>query len=232
MSAFTSNDGSAKVRRIDVHEQQLAVLEELPHSFDRALAAQPAQIPDQIGLRGDLEHHLGAAHAAHGSARERLVAEHLLVVGDDDRVVLDVESAVAKRFAQVGDFLRLLAVLEALRRVRCFPHPAIDLPLETELGIVDDQRAPDEDIEQRGDVLAVNALDLRRHRVLESGGQLGDLRIGGGGRIVLRHVEENEIVVVGERDHQLRRGQRELLLRKSRIASPVVSSTLSSFSQP
>ena len=77
-------------------------------------------------------------------------------------MVFDVETAAAQRLPQVRDLLRLLAVLEALRGVRRFADSAIDLPLEPELRIVDDERAPDEDVEQSGDVLAVNALDLQR----------------------------------------------------------------------
>ena len=99
-------------------------------------------------------------------------------------------------------FFACFAVLEALRCVRRLANSAIDLPLEAKLRIVDDERAPDEDVEQRGDVFSMHALDLRTRRFLEPGGQLGDLRIGRCRRIVLRHVEEDEIVVVGECDRR------------------------------
>src|SRR5205823_9157460 len=127
-------------------------------AFDRALAAEPAQVPDQVGLRGDLEHHFRTSHAPHRSAGKRLVAKDFLAVSDDDRVVFDVQSAVAQRLAQIRKFFRLFAVLETLRRIRGLPDAAVDLALQPQLRIVDDERATDENVEERGDVFAVDTL--------------------------------------------------------------------------
>src|SRR5258705_11628378 len=193
-----------KIRRVDIHEQQLSVLEQLAHSLDRPLATEATQIPDQIRIRGDLEHDLGAAHAAHGAPGKSFVTEDFLAVGDDDWMVLDVEAAGAQCFPKIGDFPGFLPVLQALRGVGGFPDTTIDLPLEAELGIVNDEGPSHEDVEQRRDVFAVNALDLRRYLVLESGSQHGDLGVCRRGCVFLRDMEKHEVVIIREGDHQLR----------------------------
>src|SRR5205085_2821424 len=82
-----------EVRRIDVHEEQLAVLEQLAHSLDGALPTEAAQIPDQVGLGGDLEQHFRPPHAAHGAASQRCVAEHHWAGGDGDWMALAAQPA-------------------------------------------------------------------------------------------------------------------------------------------
>ena len=122
-------------------------------------------------------------------------------------MVFDVQPPIPQRLAQVRDLFRLLAVLEALRGIGRLPHAAIDLALEPQLWIVDDECAPDEDVEQGGDVFAVDALDLRGDSFLQAHGELRDLGISRGRSVVFRNMEEHEVVVVGKGDHQLRRSQ-------------------------
>src|SRR6266480_3656124 len=123
-------------------------------------------------------------------------------------MVLDVEPATAQRLAEVGDFFCRLPVLETLGGVGCFANASIDLALEPQFWIVDHERSTHENVEERGDVFTMYALDLRGNRLLEAGRQFRDLRIGRGGGFVLRHVKEHEIVVVWERDHEPRRRER------------------------
>jgi hypothetical protein len=59
----------------------------------------------------------------------------------------------------------------------------------------------DVDVEQRRDVLAVCLLDLRADVALEARRHLRDLTLRRRGHTARRHVEEDEIVVVREADH-------------------------------
>ena len=93
-------------------------------------------------------------------------------------------------------------MLETLRRISGFPNAAVDLALQPQLRIVDDKRATDENVEERGDVFAVDTLDLGGNRFLQSCGELRDLGVGGGRGVVLGHVEEDEIVVIWKGNHQ------------------------------
>src|SRR6185503_21146691 len=120
-------------------------------TLDRAAATQPAQLPQQIGLRGDVEHHFGASQAPHDTARERFVAVDLLRVGDDDRMVVDVDAALTQARAQVGHAPGAIAFLDAPRGLCGLTNAAVDQPLETNLRIVVDVRASDVDVEQRRD---------------------------------------------------------------------------------
>src|SRR6185503_7848489 len=118
-------------------------------TLDRAAATQPAQLPQQIGLRGDVEHHFGASQAPHDTARERFVAVNLLRVGDDDWMVVDVDPALAQARTQVGHAPGAIAFLDAPRGLGGFANAAVDQPLEPDLRVVVDVRAPDIDVEQR-----------------------------------------------------------------------------------
>ena len=54
--------------RIDVEKKQLVRLEPRLDALDRAAATEPAELPDEVGLGGDVEHHLRAAQAPHDAA--------------------------------------------------------------------------------------------------------------------------------------------------------------------
>src|SRR5206468_1333995 len=145
----------AEVMRVDVEEQQLAGLEVRIHPLDRAAATQPAQLPHEIRLGGDVEHHLGRAQAAHHPTRECLVAVNLLRLGDDDRVVIDVHTALTETRAQVGDAPRAIALLDASRRLRRLAYPTVYQTFESDLWVVVHVRAADVDIEQGRNLIAV-----------------------------------------------------------------------------
>ena len=201
-------------------------------ALDRAAAAEAAQLPDEIRFGGDVEHHFGAAQAAHHAARERLVAEDLLRLGDDDRMIVDVHAAIAQARAQVGDAARALALLDRARRVRRFANAAIDQPLEPDLRIVVDVRAADVDVEQRRDVLAVLRLD-----------PAADVRAAGAPPCSVisfsvaaatpaagtwKKMKSSSLVKLTITRDVLS----DVSSRNSRTAAAVVSSTASSFSQP
>src|SRR3982751_1453247 len=91
------------------------------------------------------------------------------------------------------------------------PHAAVNLALHAQLRVVNDMGPADENVEESGNVFAVDAFDLRRYCLLEAGRDLRDRGVGRRGSIVLRHVEEDEIVVVRKSHHQLRGRQRTLV---------------------
>jgi len=135
LSVFTSNEGSAEVGGSTFDEQQLAVLEQFSHALDRALANRPAEIPYQNRTALQSRTSLPGSSCSAWCREQRLVAEDFLAVSYDDWMVLDVESAVAQRLAQIGHFLRLLAVLETLRGIGRLANAAVDLALEPQLGL-------------------------------------------------------------------------------------------------
>ena len=217
--------------RIDVEEEQLVRLQPRLDALDGAAAAQAAQLPHQVRLGGDVEHHLGAAQAAHHAARQRLVAEDLARFGDDDRVIVDVDGAIAQARPQVRDATRPLAFLDRSRRVRRLANAAIDQPLETDLRIVVDVRPSDVDVEQRGDVLAVLRLDSAADVALEPRHHLRDLVSVAAATPAAgtwKKMKSSSLVKLTIRRDVLS----AVSSRNSRTAAAVVSSTASSFSHP
>jgi hypothetical protein len=123
-------------------------------------------------------------------------------------------------------------VLEALRGVGRFPDAAIDLPLEPELGVVDDERPPDEDVEQRRDILAVNTRSISDDTLSLSPAVSSVISASvAAGVSSCGTWKKTKSSSFGKATISFDVAS-ALFARKSRIASPVVSRTLSSFSQP
>jgi hypothetical protein len=135
--------------------------EPVGHVLDGTRATEPAQLPNQVSLRGDLEHDLGAAHAAHHATRKRLVAEHVAACGDNDWMKLDVHPARADAFTQIRNLACSLAGLDAHRSCNSLADAAIDQSLESNLRIDHDVRSSHIYVEQRRHRLSVLGLDRR-----------------------------------------------------------------------
>src|SRR3954462_1235190 len=99
--------------RVDVEEEQLVRLESRRHPFDRPRPAQTTELPHEISLRGNIEHHFGTPQRATHATSECFVAEDLLSVRFDNRVVIDVDGALANRIAQIRDAAGALQLLDA-----------------------------------------------------------------------------------------------------------------------
>src|SRR5256885_7931040 len=129
------------------------------HPFDCPAPAKPAQVPRQIRLGRDVEHHLWRSEAAHHAAREGLVSVDLLRLGDDDRMIVDIYAALSQTGAQISDTTRAITLLDAPRRLGRFANAAVDQPLEADLRVIVHVRPSDIDIEKRRDVVSMLRLD-------------------------------------------------------------------------
>src|SRR5665647_2471540 len=96
-------------------------------------------------------------------------------------MVVDVHAAIANGRLEIVHTPRALTLLEGTRGILCLADAAIDDALEPDLRVVVQMRSSHVDVEQRGDVLAVYRLDLRRDMSLQASHHLGDLSLGRGG---------------------------------------------------
>src|SRR5688572_25961688 len=202
--------GVGEVVRIDVDEQQLAFRQSRLHSPDGGISAKPAQLPDHVRLRGHLEHDLGPPHASHRAASKRLVAEDLLGVGDDDRVVIDIQGAGAKRLPQVRAFSRELPLLYTVGRSSSLANAAVDLPFEPDLRVVVNVGTADIRVEESGNGFPVCLLDSCGDELMQTDGEVSYLLVGWNRNIGRWNVKQYKVIVVGEADHHLRCRERAL----------------------
>ena len=189
---------------VDIEEEQLSFLQAGVHALQGAFATQPAELPDQVGLSSHIEHHLGAAQSAQRAARQRLVAEDFACAGDHDWMVVHVDTAIADGRLEVVHAAGAFPLFERPRGVLRLADAAIDHALEPDLGIVVEVCASHVDVEQRGNVLAVRGLDLRRDVPLEARHHLGNFAVRRRRHAAGGNVEEDEVVVVAEAHHQAR----------------------------
>src|SRR5439155_24247919 len=103
--------------------------------------------------------------------------------------IVHVHAAVAQTRAQTGEGARALALLDTACRVGRLADPAVDQALQPDLRVVVDVRAPDLDVEQRRDILAVLRFDAGPDVPLQPRDGLRDLALGRGGHAGGRHVE-------------------------------------------
>jgi hypothetical protein len=132
--------GVVEVVRVDVEEEELAVLQFIDDARHCAPAQQPAQLPHHVRLFGDLEEDLRRAQLPAHATGQRLEAVDLLRLRDDDGVVLDEDGAVADGGFQVTDLARTLPLLGAARRLGGLTDAAIEQPLRADLRVAEDRR--------------------------------------------------------------------------------------------
>ena len=83
-------------------------LEPRADAFDGPRPTKAAQLPYQICLGRDVEHHLGAAQRTAHAAGERLVAENTFRLGLDDRVIVHVDRALTDGITEIRHTTRPL----------------------------------------------------------------------------------------------------------------------------